>query len=46
MTTIFIGALVVLTLFLGKRWNDASVENGQLRSQVAQLKRQLARRDR
>ena len=46
MSTVFIAVLVVLALYLGKRWSDANVENVQLRAQVAQLKRQLARRDR
>ena len=41
MSTFFIAALVVLALYLGKRWSDANVENVQLRAQVAQLKRQL-----
>jgi hypothetical protein len=46
MTTVIIAALTILTLYLGKRWSDSSVENVQLRAQVATLKRQLAKRDR
>ena len=46
MTTVLIASLVISALYLGKRWNDSSVENNQLRAQVASLKRQLARRDR
>lgn len=46
MTMVFIASLVVIALYLGKRWSDTSAENTQLRAQVATLKRQLARRDR
>jgi hypothetical protein len=46
MTTVVIAALTIAALYLGKRWNDTHVENGQLRAQVVSLKRQLARRDR
>ena len=46
MTTILIGALAIIAVYLGKRWSDTNVENTQLRAQVATLKRQLARRDR
>lgn len=45
MTTVLIASLVAIAGYLGKRWNDSSVENTQLRTQVASLKRQLARRD-
>jgi hypothetical protein len=43
---VFIASLMVIALYLGKRWSDTSAENTQLRAQVASLKRQLARRDR
>lgn len=46
MTTVLIATLAGIAAYLGKRWNDASAENSQLRTQVATLKRQLARRER
>ena len=46
MTTMLTAFLMAVAAFLGKRWNDSSAENSQLRAQVASLKRQLARRDR
>jgi hypothetical protein len=46
MTTVVIAALAIISLYFGKRWSDSSVENIQLKAQVASLKRQLARRDR
>ncbi|HSD74691.1 MAG TPA: hypothetical protein VLB75_07965 [Steroidobacteraceae bacterium] len=46
MTTVLIASLALVAAYFGKRWNDTSVENNQLRTQVATLKRQLARRDR
>jgi hypothetical protein len=38
------GCLVILSLYLGKRLSDANTENSALRTQVASLKRQLAKR--
>jgi len=46
MTTVLIATLTAIALYLAKRWSDSSAENSQLRSQVASLKRQLARRER
>jgi type II secretory pathway pseudopilin PulG len=46
MTTVLIASLIAVALYLAKRWSDTSVENSQLRAQVASLKRQLSRRDR
>ncbi len=46
MTMMLVAFLMAVAAFLGKRWSDSSAENTQLRAHVAQLKRQLARRDR
>ena len=46
MTTFLIASLALSAVYFGKRWNDTSAENAQLRTQVASLKRQLARRER
>jgi len=46
MTTVLIATLTAIALYLAKRWSDSSAENSQLRSQVASLKRQIARRER
>jgi hypothetical protein len=43
VTVTFIGGLVLLSLYLGKRLNDAKSQNSALRTQVASLKRQLRR---
>jgi len=44
MLTMLAACLFILSLYLGKRLSDANSENGKLRTQVASLKRQLAKR--
>jgi hypothetical protein len=46
MTTALIVVLVVVAVYLGKRWGDAAAENSRLRLTVTSLKRQLERRNR
>ncbi|HKZ72601.1 MAG TPA: hypothetical protein VJ011_00980 [Steroidobacteraceae bacterium] len=46
MTVALIGSLSALALYLAKRWRDSKVENADLRSQIATLKRQLTRHGR
>ncbi len=41
MIAVLIGCLIVLNIYLAKRWNDSSTESTQLRAQVATLRRQL-----
>lgn len=43
MTTVLIGFLAVTILLLGKMWRDTKAENVGLRSEIAVLKRRLAR---
>jgi hypothetical protein len=43
MTTALIGFLTVTTLLLAKLWRDMKMENAGLRSEIALLKRRLAR---
>jgi hypothetical protein len=43
VTTAVIVMLFVLAGYLGKRWQDAAAENLALKTQVAWLKRLLAR---
>jgi hypothetical protein len=43
MITTLIGLLAVAALYFGKRWRDSRVEITELRTQVAALKRQLAK---
>ena len=43
MTTAVIAMLIVLVGYFGKRWQDAAAENLALKTQVAWLKRLLAR---
>ena len=45
MVLVFFGCLVVVVLFVGSRWLGSRAENSQLKSQIAQLKRRLAKRD-
>lgn len=42
--TIFIGSLVLILGFLALRWYESKSENAELRTQIAALKRQLAKR--
>jgi hypothetical protein len=46
MTTLIIVCLVCASLYLGHGWLDSRAENTQLRTSIAALKRQLARRER
>lgn len=43
MALVSIAILVLLALFLGRRWQLAVAANSDLRAQVAALKRKLAR---
>ena len=45
MVTVFFGCIVVVVLFVGSRWLASRAENTQLKSQIAQLKRRLSKRD-
>jgi hypothetical protein len=44
MITTFIGCLIAVAAYLGKRLSDSHSENVALRGQIAALKRQLVRR--
>jgi hypothetical protein len=46
MTTAIIACLAIVALYLAKKWSDAHAQVGELRNQVALLKRQLAKRPR
>jgi hypothetical protein len=46
VTTGVIVALMMLALYLGARWINSSAENAALRTRIAALKRELARRTR
>jgi hypothetical protein len=46
MTSVLIGCLLAVILVVAKLWRDIKSENEQLRSQIASLKRQLARNSR
>jgi hypothetical protein len=43
MTLVAITILVLLALYIGKRWRTASAENATLRAQIVALKRKLER---
>jgi hypothetical protein len=43
MITAFVGCLIAVAAFLGKRLSDAHSENVALRGQIAALKRKLVR---
>jgi len=43
MTFVSITVLVLLSLYIGKRWHTARAENSNLRAQIVALKRKLAR---
>ncbi len=45
MVLVFFGCLIVVVLFVGSRWLGSRAENSQLKSQIAQLKRRLSKRD-
>jgi hypothetical protein len=44
VTTLAILGLMALALYLGSRWINSSAENAELRTRIAALKRELARR--
>ncbi len=46
MTTLMIVCLACVSLYFGRGWLDSKAENTQLRTSIAALKRQLARRER
>jgi uncharacterized membrane protein YciS (DUF1049 family) len=46
MTTLLIVSLACASLYFGHGWLDSKAENSQLRTSIAALKRQLARRER
>ncbi len=43
MTQMIIGSLVAWALYAGWRWNTLHTENVELRSEVASLRRKLAK---
>ncbi|HEX9207636.1 MAG TPA: hypothetical protein VF851_05325 [Steroidobacteraceae bacterium] len=45
MNTVIIGCLVVVVAVVGRRLASSRAENSQLLTQIAALKRRLARRD-